>query len=184
MQQEAWVLIEAWDIEVFTPPCDPRAEGYAARARLNASIVEVLPYLNATLWSAVYNPAAGALTWKKAGHNIAFHAFELAVSNVEDREAAVQELRGLVDLVNRTWEHRAEITPDLEAHQRPTPMAVYKLLPKTNCRTCGEPTCFIFALRLAALQVEVERCAALFEPAQAENLETLRAMLIDAPSIG
>ena len=178
------MLIDSYDLEVFTPPCEPGAERFAARARLKAPIAEVLPYLNATLRGAVYNLAAGALTWKKAGRNIAFHAYEIATSNVEDREAAVQELRGLVDLVNRTWERRAEITPDLETHQRPTPMAVYKLLPRTNCKACGEPTCFTFALRLAAGQVEVESCPVLFEPVQAHNLEALRSMLIDAPSIG
>jgi acetyl-CoA decarbonylase/synthase complex subunit gamma len=63
-------------------------------------------------------------------------------------------------------------------------MAVYKLLPRTNCKACGEPTCFTFALRLAAAQAEVEACPGLFEPAQAQNLAELRSMLIDAPSIG
>jgi hypothetical protein len=28
------MLIEEFDLEVFTPPCDPGAERYAARARL------------------------------------------------------------------------------------------------------------------------------------------------------
>jgi ArsR family metal-binding transcriptional regulator len=178
------VLIDDFDLEVFTPPCEPGAERFAARARLTAPVDEALPYLNATLRGAVYHRAAGALTWKKAGHNIAFHAYEIATSNVEDRDAAVKELRWLVDLVNRIWERRAEITPDLETHQRPTPMAVYKLLPRTNCKACGEPTCFTFALRLAAAQLEVESCPQLFEPAQAQNLAELRTMLIDAPSIG
>ena len=178
------MLIESYDVEVFTPPCEPGAERFAARARLTAPVDEALPYLNATLRGAVYNPAAGALTWKKAGHNIAFHAYEIATSNVEDREAAVTELRGLVGLVNRTWERRAEITPDLDTHQRPTPMALYKLLPMTNCKACGEPTCFTFALRLAAAQVEVESCPQLFDPPQAQNLAELRTMLIEAPRIG
>jgi ArsR family metal-binding transcriptional regulator len=178
------MLVDDFDLEVFTPPCELGAERFAARARLKAPITEVLPYLNATLRGAVYNPAAGALTWKKAGHNIAFHAYEIATSNVEDRDAAVQELGGLVDLVNRTWERRDEIVPDLDTHQRPALMQVYKLLPKTNCKACGEPTCFTFALRLAAAQVKVDSCPVLFEPARAENLERLRSMLIDAPSIG
>jgi len=178
------MLIDSYDPEVFTPPCDPGAERFAARARLIAPIDAVLPYLNATLRGAVYNRAAGALTWKKAGHNIAFHAYEIATSNVEDRDAAVKELRGLVDLVNRTWERRAEITPDLETHQRPTPMAIYKLLPGTNCKACGEPTCFTFALRLSASQRQLEDCPELFAPERAEKLADLRAIVIDAPSIG
>jgi ArsR family metal-binding transcriptional regulator len=178
------MLVETFDIEVFTPPCDPGAERFAARARLNASIADVLPYLNATLCGAVFNPAAGALTWKKGGHNIAFHSCEIATSNVEDREAALQEIRGLVDLVNRTWESRGEIEPDHHARQRPTPRAIYQHLPQTNRERCGSPTCSTFALRLAAAQVEVSDCPVLLEPERAANLGAVRGMLIEAPSIG
>jgi len=178
------MLIDYYDVEVFTPPCEPGAERFAARARLRTDISAALPYLNASLPGAVYTPAAQALVWKKGGHSIAFHAYEVLTSNAADRQEAERELRSLIDLVNRTWERRDEITPDLETHQRPTPMAVYKLLPKTNCKACGEATCFTFALRLAASQVQVEGCPALFEPGQAHTLAALRSMLIDAPRIG
>lgn len=178
------MLIEDYDLEVFTPPCDPGAERYAARARLKVDISAVLPYLNATLRGAVYLPEAKALTWKKGGHNIAFHAFEVATSNVEDREAAEKELRGLIDLVNRTWERRAEITPDTSTRQRPTPMAIYKLLPNTNCKECGEPTCYTFAVKLAASQKKIEDCPPLFQPQYAEKLAALQEIVMDAPSIG
>ena len=146
------MLIEKYDLEVFTPPCDPGAERYAARARLTADIGEVLPYLNATLRDAIYHPGANALTWKKGGHNIAFHAYEIATSNVEDRDGAEKEIKLLIELVNRTWDRRAEITPDTSTRQRPTPMAIYKLLPNTNCKQCGESTCYSFALKPAAAQ--------------------------------
>lgn len=115
------MLIEEYEIEVFTPPCDPGAERYAARARLKVDISEVLPYLNATLRGAVYLPEARALTWKKGGHNVAFHAFEVAISNVEDRQAAEKELKGVIDLVNRTWERRADDHPGYRYPSAPYP---------------------------------------------------------------
>lgn len=178
------MLIEHYDLEVFTPPCDPGSERFSAVARLTSDISEVLPYLNATLRGAVYNRAANALTWKKAGHNVAFHAYEIATSNVDDREAAMKEIEGLVKLVNRTWEQRAGITPDYETHQRPTPMAVYQLLPQTNCKQCGEPTCYTFALKLAASQKKIADCPPMFEPQYAEKLDALQAIVTEAPAIG
>jgi len=180
----AAVLIEDYDVEVFTPPCEPGAERYAARARLTVDISEALPYLNAILRGAVYHPAAKALTWKKGGHNVAFHAFEVATSNVEDRDAAIRELQGLITLVNRTWERRAEITPDHETHQRPTPMAVYQLLPRTNCRKCGEPTCFVFACKLAASQVEMDNCPSMLEADHRRARAALQRILVEGPSVG
>jgi ArsR family metal-binding transcriptional regulator len=178
------MLIEAYDLEVFTPPCDPGAERYAARARVAEDISEVLPYLNATLRGALYLPEAKALTWKKGGHNIAFHAYEIATSNVEDRDGAEKELRGIIDLVNRTWERRAEITPDISTRQRPTSMAIYKLLPNINCKQCGDPTCYTFALKLAASQKKLSDCPPLFEPKYAEKLAALEEIIIEVPAIG
>ncbi len=177
-------MIDRFDLEVFTPPCDPGAARYAARARLTMDISAVLPYLIATLRGAVYLPAAKALTWKKGGHNIAFHAFEIATSNALDRDEAERELQGLIDLVNRTWERRAEITPDHETHQRPAPMALFKLLPRTNCRRCGEPTCYTFAFKLGASQRSLGDCPVLREAQYARNLAHLQGMVIEAPSIG
>jgi len=178
------MLIDHYDLEVFTPPCEPGAERFSAVARLTTDISEALPYLNATLRGAVYNHTAKALTWKKGGRNIAFHSYKIAAGNLEDRAEAEQVIQGLIKTVNRTWERRAEITPDYETHQRPTPMAVYQLLPGTNCRGCGEPTCFAFALKLAASQRKIIECPLLFEPAYAEKLAELQAIVIDAPAIG
>lgn len=177
-------LIRDYDLEVYTPPCEPGAERFAAKAHLKVDISEVLPYLNATLRGAIYNPAVPALTWKKGGHNMAFHPFEIATSNVEDRQAAEKEVQGLVELVNRTWARRAEIEPSYEVRQRPTPMAVYELLPRTNCGECGEPTCFTFALKLVAAQRSLDECPVLREAEYQDQAKTLAAMLPEAPSIG
>jgi acetyl-CoA decarbonylase/synthase complex subunit gamma len=35
---------------------------------------------------------------------------------------------------------------------------IYKLLPQTNCKECGFPTCLAFAMKLAAKQVELSGC--------------------------
>lgn len=177
------MLIEKYDLEVFTPPCDPGAERYAARARLTIDISEVLPYLNATLHGALYLPEAKALTWKKGGHNIAFHDYEIATSNVEDHEGAEKELKGLIELVNRTWERRAKITPDTTTRQRPTPMAIYKLLPNTSCKKCGEPTCYSFALKLAVSHKKLSDCPPLAEPQYAGKLAMLAEIVIEAPAM-
>ena len=171
------MLIDTYDLEVFTPPCDPGSERYAARARLTTDISEALPYLNATLRGAIFHLTASALTWKKGGHNIAFHAYEIAASNVEDREGAEKELKGLIDLVNRTWERRSEISPYFETRQRPTHMAIFKLLPQTNCKQCGEPTCYTFAIKLAAAQKTLNDCPPLADAQYVEKLNALKLVI-------
>lgn len=180
------MLIDKYDLEVFTPPCEPGAERFSAIAHLPNDIREVLPYLNATLRGAVYEPAVPSLRWTKAGHYVVFQPKQIGVSNVEDREAAIKEIEGIIALVNRTWEQRDQIEPNYETRRRPTGLEVYKLLPRTNCKACGEASCFAFANRLAAGQVRLESCTPLFEdPQYAAQREELAAMLdVDLPAIG
>jgi acetyl-CoA decarbonylase/synthase, CODH/ACS complex subunit gamma len=37
-------------------------------------------------------------------------------------------------------------------------LEIYKLLPRTNCKECGYPTCLAFAMKLAAKQAELSTC--------------------------
>ena len=48
-----------------------------------------------------------------------------------------------------------------------TGLQIYKLLPKTNCKECGFPTCLAFAMKLAAKQVELAACPYVSEEAKA-----------------
>jgi acetyl-CoA decarbonylase/synthase complex subunit gamma len=47
-------------------------------------------------------------------------------------------------------------------------LQIYKLLPKTNCKECGFPTCLAFAMKLAAKQAELDDCPYVSEEAKAE----------------
>ncbi len=48
---------------------------------------------------------------------------------------------------------------------------IYKLLPQTNCKDCGFPTCLAFAMKLAAKQVELDLCPHVSEESAAQLSE-------------
>jgi acetyl-CoA decarbonylase/synthase complex subunit gamma len=52
-----------------------------------------------------------------------------------------------------------------------TGIQIFKLLPKTNCKECGEPTCLAFAMKLAAGKAELTACPYVSEEAKAELSE-------------
>ncbi len=178
------MLIDHYDLNVYMPPDASATERFSAIARLTADISEVLPYLNATLHGAVYSRTANALTWKQGAHHVAFHADQVSTGNVEDYDTAVKEIGELINLINRTWDRRSEITPDYETRQRPPLMTVYQLLPQTNCKQCGEPTCYAFAIKLTASQKQLTDCLPLYEPSHAEQLAALQDLVTGAPAIG
>jgi acetyl-CoA decarbonylase/synthase complex subunit gamma len=45
-------------------------------------------------------------------------------------------------------------------------LEIYKLLPKTNCKECGFPTCLAFAMQIAAKKVELAKCPHVSEEAK------------------
>jgi acetyl-CoA decarbonylase/synthase complex subunit gamma len=47
-----------------------------------------------------------------------------------------------------------------------TGLQIYKLLPQTNCKECGFPTCLAFAMKLAAKQAELKLCPYVTEEAK------------------
>ncbi|MCX7851321.1 MAG: acetyl-CoA decarbonylase/synthase complex subunit gamma [Caldilineales bacterium] len=53
-----------------------------------------------------------------------------------------------------------------------TGIQIYKLLPQTNCKDCGFPTCLAFAMKLAAKQVELSACPHVSESAKAQLAES------------
>ena len=49
-----------------------------------------------------------------------------------------------------------------------TGVQIFKLLPKTNCKKCGHPTCLAFAMKLAARQAKIDDCPDVSDEAKAQ----------------
>ena len=52
-----------------------------------------------------------------------------------------------------------------------TGIAIFKLLPKTNCKECGVPTCLAFAMNLASGKAELDSCPYVSDEAKAKLSE-------------
>lgn len=52
-----------------------------------------------------------------------------------------------------------------------TGIQIFKLLPKTNCKECGVPTCLAFAMNLAAGKAELSACPYISDEARAQLSE-------------
>jgi len=52
-----------------------------------------------------------------------------------------------------------------------TGIEIFKLLPKTNCKECGDPTCLAFAMKLAAGKADLSACPYVSEEAKAKLME-------------
>jgi ArsR family metal-binding transcriptional regulator len=157
------MLIETYNLEIEASTHSVDEFEYEAIAQLAVDISQVLPYLNAKLRSGTYLPDVPAFSWRKNEHKIAFWPDKIAVDHLESRQQAETIIEELVKMVNDVWEERDHIVPETTSRENLQPLELYRLLPRTNCKKCGEASCFNFALKLAAGQVEPAKCGPLFE---------------------
>ena len=174
------MLIKSYKLEMDVSTHDAEQFEYEAVAHLDVDISPVLPYLNANLERGIYLPNKPALSWRHEGRNVGFWPHRIAVDNLKNREQVNEVVEHLVDLVNQVWERRDQLEPDTTTHKLLQPLELYQLLPRTNCKVCGEETCFNFALKLVAAQTQLERCTPLYDEPTFETQRTRLESLLAA----
>lgn len=143
------MLLTGYRKEIFRPECNPSFQSLHCIAYLDEDIGAVLPYLNARLGGDEYYQDPPAVTFRPQGKLITVQPRQIAVNALRDEEEADKILEWMKREINETWEKRAEIEPSYESVPKPKLLEILKLLPKTNCKVCGEPTCMVFAVRIA-----------------------------------
>ena len=170
-------LIHNWDLELVTPPCHPGAERWTARARLTEDISEVMPYLNAVLPGADLQRTGDMVIWQGAAHRHAFRPHEICSAPVKDNEEARRVTADIIQVVNDIWRRRTEIEPDFSRREPPGVLAIYKLLPGTNCGECGRRTCMAYANALREGAAKASDCLPLCRPGQEQGQQRLLELL-------
>lgn len=173
------MLIESYKLDIEVADHSSEVFEYEAIAHLPIDIREVLPYLNAILKNGTYFTDGPVFSWRLDDHKVGFWHDRIAADHLESREQSKEVMDRLVAIVNDVWEKRSGIEPDSRTHENLQPLDLYRLLPKTNCKICGENTCFNFALKLAAGMVELSQCGPLFDDCAHESrLTQLQLLLI------
>ena len=162
------MLLKGYSKEIFRPECNPSFQSLHCIAHLDQDVSETLPYLNTVLKGFEYLKDPPAVTFKIHGKIITVHPREIAVNALKDEEEADRTLEWLKREINEAWEKRNEIKPRYERAPKPKLLEILRLLPLTNCRNCGEPTCMVFAAKIAEGAKGPEDCPPLKEEKRVE----------------
>jgi len=127
----------------------PGAQSTHCYAHLGEDIEEVLAFLNAELGRDSFTQDPPSVTFKVHGKLITVHPKKIAVNTLKDESEADKILSWLQREIKDVWDRRDEIEPSYKSASKPVILEILKLLPKTNCRECREPTCLVFATRVA-----------------------------------
>ncbi len=152
------MLLKSYSKEIFRPECNPGFESVHCIAHLNQDVSEVLPYLNTVLGGYEYLKDPPAVIFRSQGKLVTVHGNKIALNALRDEAEADKILEWLKREINEAWENRESIVPCYEGAPKPKLIEILKLLPKSNCKKCGDPTCMVFAARMAEGVKSPEDC--------------------------
>jgi ArsR family metal-binding transcriptional regulator len=173
------MLLEGYTKRIFRPECNPSFQSIHCIAELDQDVGKVLPYLNAELGGFEYFRDPPAVTFRTQGKIITVYPRQIAINALKDEAEAEKILQWLKGEINQTWENREAITPCYAGKVKPKLLEVLRLLPKTNCKRCGQPTCMVFAAQIVEGGRGIEHCPELSEHHRAKLVSYLEAFEFD-----
>ena len=173
------MLLSGYQKDIFRAECNPSFESVHCIAHLIEDVSEALPYLNATLGGFTYIKDPPSVTFKAHGKLITVHGDRIAVNALKDEQEADKILEWLKNEINQAWANRDSIEPSYQSTPRPKLIAILRLLPGTNCRECGQPTCMVFAALAVDGVKGADDCPALAEDKKAGLADYLSGFRFD-----
>jgi ArsR family metal-binding transcriptional regulator len=146
-------------------------------AHISGDMTEALPYLNASMAGVIYNPEIPTLTYMDGYRLITLYPRRIAVAKADDLPDGWRILEGVRCRVNEAFARRGSLTPLSVPREKPTALAIYALLPRTNCGRCGQRTCMAFALGLHGGRLNPFLCRPLFEDPHQGMQDAYREMV-------
>jgi ArsR family metal-binding transcriptional regulator len=166
-------LITDYRFELIEDHHSPGSGRYGVRVILPADISPSFTYLNTVLDDTIYDHENSILIGTSNRRRYAFRPHEIHIGMVADPSEAPSIVDEVVKLVNRVWQEREHITPSLRERKLPTVYDIYKLLPGTNCRECGYPTCLACAADIRNGVISLDACPLLSRPEYQQNREQI-----------
>ncbi|MBM4287798.1 MAG: Fe-S cluster protein [Deltaproteobacteria bacterium] len=164
--------------EIFRPKMDTIRERLHSIATLEEDISPVFPYLNTELGGWDYDQKNQVLLLKlAAGKWITLHAREIAIRGARDIEESHALLEWIKSQINDIYARRDQITPRYTSQAALKVINILKLLPLTNCKACGYPTCMAYATALREGEISLTDCPPLWEEQYREKRQKLQAYL-------
>lgn len=158
------LLVDKEDCEVLdVSPCIAESTRIKFVAKINRVLDDVLPVLFLSVLNSKLTKNPMILSFTSEQHNFMIgRNGDLAVTYVKDEEEIDFIVGKVIDLVNRGIKYnmtsRHSLENMVEAKKKLTLMTLYELFPKTDCKECGENSCFNYAAKIFIGEVDHNRC--------------------------
>ena len=161
-----------------TLPCLAEPGKIIVIGKPDRQLDEVIPYLATLPGVIAYNPETLTLTFRRQPGFMTLYSDKVYITQIKDAAEGLELLAALTDAVNAVWEKRYELVAQTAGKRAPRHLDIWELLPRTNCKQCGESSCLAFAVLLIQQKHSLDECIPLQQdPSFSDRRATLEAML-------
>lgn len=163
-------------------PCTVETNGIKFQAQADRTLDEVLPILYLAIPNAKFSEKIGVVSYKTQERIVnIFSSGRISMTHVKDKQLAERLVEGLRTQINRSHiylqTHGIPEQTLLESKRNISAMKLYEILPKTDCKECGEQSCFGFATKLFLGEKLPSDCPKLITLKKNQTIYQLERML-------
>jgi DNA-binding CsgD family transcriptional regulator/ArsR family metal-binding transcriptional regulator len=140
---------------------DPQMLAYF---RLDGDISPLFPYINAVAQSASLLEKPPFIRFALDGFSCGLYADHGVAASFTTSQEALGFLDRLIDFLNDIGQRRDSLQPNYKTWNPVPVLQIFRLLPQTNCGSCGYPTCLAFAAALSTQKTSPGRCPGFSRP--------------------
>jgi len=135
-----------------------------AQFRLAGDASPLFPYINAVADSPSLLEKPQFIRFVLDGVCCGLYPDHGIAGAFNSREQALDFLDRLLVFLNDLCRRRHELQPNYKSWNPVPVLDIFRLLPRTNCRSCGYPSCLAFAAALSRQRTGPERCPGISSP--------------------
>jgi len=158
------LLVNSDIADIDISPCIADPDRIKYMTKVNRNLSDILPTLYLSLPNSrlTKNPPTLGFTVKQ--HNFMLgEKGDLAVTYVKDKEEIKYINEKIIELINKGIKYNISTNMNLdqmvEKKRKLTPMTLYESFPKTNCKECGEETCFNYVAKIMSGEKSYDLCS-------------------------
>ena len=138
---------------------------WGAHFKFDIDISGLFAYINGTKKEAQYYDHPCHIRFDHDNVRCTLYPREAIAAPFRGREHALGFIENLVHFLNELYDRREKVPPNHKTQKLPVSIVdIVKVLPRTNCRQCGYPTCLAFAAALRSGEALPSVCPEFPEP--------------------
>lgn len=149
--------------DIHSSPCIAEPSRLKYTAKLDKNLVDVMPVLFLSTLNSQITKTPVILSFTTQQHNFMIgENGTLAVTYVKDKEEITYINEKIIELINKAIKFRLSNRRNYDAlvekKKKLTPLLLYDLFPKTDCRECGEDSCFNYVAKIFTGEASYDAC--------------------------